>query len=198
MWNLARLVSVVTLVLVAAAAAAQVQQNFEAALDSSRRVNMWHELEEAGDWLAAHNTGGSIITNGSTISNALRAIGGYSNLPVLTQRTLATPRGISAEGQKRARDVLWVQANPEGERTRAILREYDVRYVVLVKQFPENSVYAVPARGASVYVDWTRFARSPDLYEAVYENDHVVIFRVKAENLSRVGVVSHHGTVQYA
>ena len=51
---------------------------------------------------------------------------------------------------------------PEGERTRRIMKENDVRYLVFHKRYP----------GA----DWRAFERRKDLYRMAFENGGVVIF----------------------
>ena len=52
--------------------------------------------------------------------------------------------------------------HPGDERTRSILEENDVRYVVLHKRRPD--------------IDWRSFRDRTDLYRLVFENETVAIF----------------------
>ena len=62
-------------------------------------------------------------------------------------------------------DVLHVMQHPGGERTRRLLRNYDVCYVALYKDMPDRVI--VPY--------WRDFADHPDLYRTVFENEDVLI-----------------------
>jgi len=55
--------------------------------------------------------------------------------------------------------------HPEGERTQEILEKYDVRYVVLYKNFPNRDPVEY----------WKLFEAYPDLYRIAFQNRDVVI-----------------------
>jgi uncharacterized membrane protein len=65
-------------------------------------------------------------------------------------------------------DALWALQHPDGERTRMILEENDVRYVVLGKRRPD--------------IHWRSFQSRTDLYRMVFENEAVAIFELREDS----------------
>jgi branched-subunit amino acid transport protein len=119
----------------------------------------------AGEWLAENNTGGRILPNpyfGPTSARGMLAMGGYSGMQAYTEKRLQKARDLPPSGAEPLWDVLWATNHPASERTRRVVRENDVRYVVLNKHFP----------GAG----WLAYRERDELYRIVYENDAVIIF----------------------
>ena len=126
------------------------------------------EIAAAGEWLREHNSGGNIIVSphlNQVPSRMMLAMGGYSALQSFTAWQIDHPRDLPPTGPKPLRDVFWVINHPRGERTDQLLREHDVRYVVLYKNMPD--------RPTKDY--WKSFKASPDLYRMVFENEDVLI-----------------------
>ncbi len=122
------------------------------------------EVAVAGDWLREHNTGGSILATPSVKGTAARgilALGGYSRMQTYTRERISRGRDLPPFGAGPLWDAQWALHHPTDERTRRILRENDVRYVVLHKGNPT--------------VDWRSFGRQEDLYRIVYDKGGVVI-----------------------
>jgi hypothetical protein len=123
------------------------------------------QVVAAGEWLGEHNEGGRILPTpyfGPTSARGMLAMGGYSGMQAYTEKRIEKARDLPPFGAEPLRDVLWVVNHPEGERTRRVLRENDVRYVVLNKRFP----------GAG----WLAFEEREKLYRPVFENETVIIF----------------------
>ena len=144
-------------------------QTFEQAAGASPFVMMTPEIAAAGEWLEEHNTGGNIMVSphGTSIpSRMMLAMGDYSGLQSFEPRQIRKPRDLPPTGPKPLQDVLWVIKHPGGERTEQLLEKHDVRYVVLYKY----------TRLEGITTDyWPLFKRRPDLYRAVFENEHVLI-----------------------
>ncbi len=136
---------------------------------------MTDDFAAAGDWLRAHNEGGSIITS-PYINGAMLAMSGYSTLQSVPESQLDNPRLLEPRFQAAASDVLYVYKHPDDERTREILAGHDVCYVVLHKRRPKGSLWA-SWRDNGIAPPHT-FARETDLYRRVYENREVIIFEV--------------------
>lgn len=133
------------------------------------------QIEAAGKWLRNHNKGGRIIVSphvNQVPSRAMLAMGGYTGLQSYAPWQLRRQRGLPPSGVKPLRDALRVVVNPTGPRTRAIIDQYDVRYVVLYKRLPSPSFWhgKRPTR-------WTVFKQERDLFEVAFENSDVLILR---------------------
>lgn len=121
------------------------------------------EVAAAGEWLQDHNSGGRILPTpsyGSTTSRGMLALGGYDGLQAYPERRVRTPRSLPPGGTQEIKDARWMLLHPQGERTRDIVRRYDLRYAVLSKNYP----------GANI----GGFESGP--YRRVFENEAVIIF----------------------
>jgi hypothetical protein len=122
-------------------------------------------VASAGDWLGTHNDGGNIVATpylNYVPSRGMLAMGGYTGMQSYDAARIRRGRDLPPFGAGPLWDALWVLKNPEGEKTRRIMAENDVRYVVFHKRYP----------GA----DWRNFERREDLYSVAFENEGVVIF----------------------
>jgi hypothetical protein len=90
------------------------------------------------------------------------AMGGYTGMQSYDAARIRRARDLPPFGAGPLWDALWVLQHPEGERTRRILEENDVRYVVFHKRYPT--------------IDWRSFERQGELYRVVFENESVIIF----------------------
>lgn len=150
--------------------------NLYAATRPNSLLIMTPELEAAGEWLRAHNTGGTIITS-PVVNAALLAESGYAGLPGLTRYQLDNPRILERRFWGQAREVRGAYADPNGDRARQTLWKYDVRYVALHKYVHAGSHWA--RRQDKGIIDVRPFRHNRRRYRLVYENDQVVIFEVK-------------------
>ena len=71
-------------------------------------------------------------------------------------------------------DALWALQHPDSGRTRMILKENDVRYVVLGKRHPD--------------IHWRSFKGRTALYRMVFENEVVAIFEPTIDKLAAVAI----------
>ena len=143
-------------------------QSIKNASSESVWMTITPEIAAAGEWLREHNSGGNIMVSphlNQVPSRMMLAMGGYSALQSFTAWQIDHPRDLPPTGPKPLRDVFWVINHPRGERTDQLLREHDVRYVVLYKNMPD--------RPTKDY--WKSFKASPDLYRMVFENEDVLI-----------------------
>lgn len=127
---------------------------------------MTPEVEEAGSWLKQHNTGGNILVSpfvDELPSRAVLALGGYTALQSYDLPRLRLARDLPPSGAGPLWDATWMLRHPTGERTRKLLREYDVQYLVLSKQAPVGGM------------DYRSYTKLPDLYKKTFENSEVVI-----------------------
>jgi hypothetical protein len=147
--------------------------SLEIASRPSVQMTMTPEISAAGEWLREHNDGGNIMVSphmNQVPSRMMLALGGYSALQSFEPGQIDNPRDLPPTGPEPLRDVIWVVKHPEGERTAGLLREHDVRYVVLYKDMPDR-----------LTVDyWKPFKTRPDLYRAVFENEDVLIVARRA------------------
>jgi hypothetical protein len=123
------------------------------------------EVVAAGEWLREHNEGGNILATpsvGPVSARGMLAMGGYSGMQTYAVHRIQRGRDLPPFGAGPLWDALWALHHPDGERTRRILEENDVRYVVFGKRRPD--------------IDWRSFQGRTDLYRMVYENEAVVIF----------------------
>src|SRR3712207_1184534 len=122
-------------------------------------------VASAGDWLGTHNDGGNIVATpylNYVPSRGMLAMGGYTGMQSYDAARIRRGRDLPPFGAGPLWEALWVLKNPQGEKTRRIMAENDVRYVVFHKRYP----------GA----DWRNFERREDLYSVAFENEGVVIF----------------------
>lgn len=132
----------------------------------SAEVIMTPKVEEAGNWLKKHNTGGNILVSpfvDGIPSRAVLALGGYTALQSYDLPRLRLARDLPPSGAKPLWDAAWILRHPTGERTRDLLKKYDVRYIVLSKQPPVDGM------------DYHPYTKQPDLYKKAFENSEVVI-----------------------
>lgn len=140
-------------------------RNAEEAAAPTDQALLTPGMEEAGDWLRENNEGGNIVTPAyldRLPNRTVLALGGYTGLQSFAEKRIKLPRSLPPAGKQPLLDALWVLENPAGARTRRIVEERDIRYVVINKGHPT--------------VDWRSFASRPDLYRVAYENDAAIIF----------------------
>jgi hypothetical protein len=126
------------------------------------------EVVAAGEWLREHNEGGNILATpsvGPVSARGMLAMGGYSGMQTYSVHRIQRGRDLPPFGAGPLWDALWALRHPDGERTRRILEENDVRYVVLGKRRPD--------------IDWRSFQGRTNLYRMVFENEAVVIFELR-------------------
>lgn len=136
---------------------------------ASQRM-MTPKIEDAGEWLRAHNTGGNILVSpyiDLVPSRAMLALGGYTGMQSYDSGRIELARDLPPSGAKPLEDALFMLGHPNDERTFRLLEKYDVRYVVLYKSVP-------PPRE----MDFRAFKSSKN-YEVVFENEQVVILAPK-------------------
>jgi hypothetical protein len=123
----------------------------------------------AGEWLKEHNEGGNILSTpsvGPVSARGMLAMGGYGGMQTYSEHRIRRARDLPPSGAGPLWDALWALKHPGSERTRRILAENDVRYVVLGKHRSED-------------IDWRSWKERKDLYRMVYENENVVIFELR-------------------
>ncbi|HLL98709.1 MAG TPA: hypothetical protein VK276_06490, partial [Rubrobacteraceae bacterium] len=147
---------------------AQAAQNLEQAAGPSPRLKDRPSppaVASAGGWLEEHNDGGNIVATpylNYVPSRGMLAMGGYTGMQSYDAARIQRGRDLPPFGAGPLWDALWVLKHPDGGRTRRIMAENDVRYLVFHKRYP----------GA----DWRAFERRKDLYRMAFENGGVVIF----------------------
>jgi hypothetical protein len=143
----------------------QVGQNFGDATTQTHKSVMTPQLAAAGEWLGKHNTGGNIVSPpylDNITNRAILAMGDYTGLQSFTQNRIRLARAVPPSGDKPLWDAQWVLHHPENRnRTRQVLKEYDIRYIVLSKDYPG--------------IRWRLFRNRPDLYQTVFDNKDVII-----------------------
>src|SRR5215218_7176535 len=120
----------------------------------------------AGGWLEEHNSGGSIVVTpylAYVPSRGMLAMGDYTGMQSYDAARIRRGRDLPPFGAGPLWDALWVLQHPQGEHTRQVMEENDVRYVVFYKRYPT--------------IDWRSFARQEELYRAAFENRSVIIFQ---------------------
>ena len=134
--------------------------------DRSAGELLTHRVAAAGQWLAQHNTGGTIIStpymNPGVANRAVLAMGGYTGLQSYSPFRIAHPRSLPTAGKTPLLDSQEVLLHPQSCQSANILVRQDVRYVVL---------YRV-GNGA----DLPAFAADPAHYQQVFENPSVIIY----------------------
>src|SRR5215216_1978509 len=120
----------------------------------------------AGGWLEEHNSGGSIVVTpylAYVPSRGMLAMGDYTGMQSYDAARIRRGRDLPPFGAGPLWDALWVLQHPQGEHTRQVMEENDVRYVVFYKRY--------------LTIDWRSFARQEELYRAAFENRSVIIFQ---------------------
>ena len=143
-------------------------QAFHAVNSSDRSAGelLTHRVAAAGQWLARHNTGGTVIStpylNPGVTNRAVLAMGGYTGLQSYSPFRIAHPRSLPTAGKTPLLDSQQVLLHPQTCQSANILVHQDVRYVVL---------YRV-GNGA----DLPAFAADTAHYQQVFENPSVIIY----------------------
>ncbi|MDQ4128922.1 MAG: hypothetical protein M3151_13415 [Actinomycetota bacterium] len=146
----------------------QTAQSLKWASGPSIQVTVTPEISAAGEWLEEHNKGGNIIVSphiNQVPSRMMLAMGHYSALQSFELWQVQYPRDLPPTGPGPLMDVIWVVTHPEGGRTESILRERDIRYVVLYKNMPDRPTADF----------WRLFKAQPGLYRTTFENRDVLI-----------------------
>jgi hypothetical protein len=162
------LVATLAMALVGSLIGLRAAQSFEQAAGPSPQLMMTPQIAAAGEWLKENNDGGNIMVSshrGHVPSRMMLAMGHYSALQSYPAHMINYPRDLPPTGPRPLWDVLWVMNHPADERTRRLLMEYDVRYVVLYK--------SLPTRPDTYY--WKPFKARPELYKVAFENESVLI-----------------------
>jgi hypothetical protein len=143
-------------------------QSLGDAAEPSVQLTITPQIAAAGDWLREHNDGGNVMVSphaNQVPSRMMLAMGGYSALQSFEPWQISTPRDLPPTGPQPPRDVLRVMRHPEGELTGQLLKQHDVRYIVLYKNMPDRPTLDY----------WRLFRASPDVYRVAFENDDVLI-----------------------
>jgi hypothetical protein len=165
---LAFAVTLLAALLVTTLVGVQAVRNLEQAAGPSPRLKDRPpppEIAAAGGWLKEHNSGGNIVATpylAYVPSRGMLAMGGYTGMQSYDAARIRRARDLPPFGAGPMWDALWVLQHPEGERTRHIMEENDVRYVVFYKRHPT--------------IDWRSFERRGELYRVAFENESVVMF----------------------
>ena len=146
----------------------QTTRNLEEAAGPSERPRdrpATPEVAAAGAWLEEHNEGGSIVATpylDYVPSRGMLAMGGYTEMQSYDYARILRARDLPPFGKGPLLDALWLLKHPTGEKTRRIMQENDVRYVIFHKRYPG--------------ISWLPYAKQKDLYRVAYQNPSVVIF----------------------
>jgi hypothetical protein len=146
----------------------QTTRNLEEASGPSERPRdrpATPEVAAAGAWLEENNEGGSIVATpylDYVPSRGMLAMGGYTEMQSYDYARILRARDLPPFGAGPLLDALWVLKHPTGEKTRRIMQENDVRYIVFHKRYPG--------------ISWLPYAKQRDLYEVAYQNPSVIIF----------------------
>ncbi|HEV2371463.1 MAG TPA: hypothetical protein VGS19_04765 [Streptosporangiaceae bacterium] len=120
----------------------------------------------AGNWLAAHNTGGNVIStpymNPGVTNRGVLGMGWYTGLQAYSPRRIKNPRSLPTAGLKPLLDSQEVLLHPTSCPAVSILASDDIRYVVLYYKGPE--------------VDRAAFASDPSRYRRVFHNRSVTVY----------------------
>ena len=166
------LVSSLAILLVSSVIAAQALPNLRLAVGPSQRGVDGRppaQVAVAGQWLAKHNDGGKIIATPRiryVPYRSILAMGHYTGMQTYKVQKIHRSRDIPPFGKKPLWDAQWVLHHPTGNRTEQIVKKYDVRRIVLYKDYPG--------------VRWRAFRSHPALYQMSFENEDVVIFTPRA------------------
>lgn len=84
---------------------------------ATSRAAMNPEIQEAGEWLESHNTGGNIAVSPyveSVPSRALLVLGDYSGVQSFRAERIERNRDLSPSGQGPPQDMLWLLGHSRG------------------------------------------------------------------------------------
>jgi hypothetical protein len=146
----------------------QTTRNLEEAAGPSERPRdrpATPEVAAAGAWLEENNEGGSIVATpylDYVPSRGMLAMGGYTEMQSYDYARILRARDLPPFGAGPLMDALWVLKHPTGEKTRRIMQENDLRYVIFHKRYPG--------------ISWLPYAKHRDLYKVAYQNRSVIIF----------------------
>jgi hypothetical protein len=143
-------------------------ESLKIASGPSVQMTITPEISAAGEWLKENNDGGNVMISphiNQVPSRMMLAMGGYSALQSFEPGQIDNPRDLPPTGPQPLRDVLWVMRHPQGERTDQLLKNHDVRYVVLYKDMPDRPTIDY----------WKEFKAWPNLYRTAFENEDVLI-----------------------
>jgi hypothetical protein len=166
--QVAAFAAVVVVLLAGTLVGAQAVRNLEQAAGPSPRLKDRPPppaVAAAGEWLEEHNSGGNLVATpylAYVPSRGMLAMGGYIGMQSYDAARIRRGRDLPPFGAGPLWDALWVLQHPEGGRTRRIMEENDVRYLVFHKRY--------------LTIDWRAFERREDLYRITFENESVVIF----------------------
>lgn len=178
--TLAVLAASLTVVLVGTLVQLRAAESLISAAEPSAQLTMSPRVAAAGEWLEEHNTGGNIVVSpyvDEVPTRGLLAMGGYTGMQSYDGPRIRLGRDIPPAGPDPLWDALWLLEHPEGDKTRQLLDEYDVRYVVLSKLYPAES--------------WQPFAEREDLYRTVFENESVIILEPRGVMRAGAGAPAH-------
>jgi len=143
------------------------------ASDRSAGELLSHRVAAAGQWLARHNTGGTIITtpymNPGISNRAMLALGGYTGLQSYSPYRIAHPRSLPTAGKGPLLDSQQVLLHPQSCQSAEILKRQDVRYVVLYRA-------GNGAGGQGPAADLAGFAADPAHYQQVFQDPAMIIY----------------------
>lgn len=157
-----------TILVMATAVDLRAMKSLVLASEPSSQLTMSPQVAAAGEWLEEHNTGGNIVVSPYTNrvpTRGILALGGYTGMQSYDAPRIRRGRDIPPPGVEPLWDALWILKHPTGEKTRRLVDEYDVRYIVLTKRNPTSI--------------WPAFDERENLYRKVFENDAVAIFEPK-------------------
>ena len=146
----------------------QTTRNLEEASGPSERPRdrpATPEVAAAGAWLENNNEGGSILATpylDYVPSRGMLAMGGYTKMQSYDYARILRARDLPPFGPGPLMDALWALKHPTGEKTRRIMQENDVRYVIFHKRYPG--------------ISWMPYAEQDGLYRVAYQNPSVIIF----------------------
>ncbi|MGF1471363.1 MAG: hypothetical protein ACFB50_06405 [Rubrobacteraceae bacterium] len=162
--TLAVVVASLTIVVVATTVELRALKSLVLATEPSAQLTMSPQVAAAGEWLEEHNTGGNIVVTPYTNrvpTRGVLALGGYTGMQSYDAPRIERGRDIPPPGVEPLWDALWIQEHPAGAKTRQLIQDYDVRYLVFSKRNPFSL--------------WPEFVERGDLYRTVFENDTVII-----------------------
>lgn len=148
----------------------QVYISLEDATGPSEQLTITAPIGEAGKWLEKHNEGGNVLISphGNQVpSRMMLAMGDYFEYQSFENYQILRPRDLPPTGTKPLWDVYFASHNPADPHTQDILRDRDIRYVVLYKDMPDRAIKKL----------WIPFKKHPDLYSVAFENSDVLIVR---------------------
>ncbi len=146
----------------------QVHTSLSDATGPSEQLTITAPIGEAGEWLEENNEGGNILISphGNQVpSRMMLAMGDYFEYQSFENYQILRPRDLPPTGTKPLWDVYFASHNPTDPHTQDILRDRDIRYVVLYKNMPDRNIKEL----------WTPFKEHPDMYSVAFENSDVLI-----------------------